>query len=152
MKKINKVIIKYSIVFITFSLLGSLIEFISSLIFGKGVAYDQTIYLITGLKVFFIPFYGIVGMVIFSFENLMSKYKFPIYVKGIINGSTITILELIFGFLGFIIFKVRFWDYSNQFLNLRGYISIGMFLLWSIMGFIFSLIYSSIKKLIKFLR
>lgn len=151
MKKINKTIIKYSLVFVIFSFLGSLIEFISSIIFG-GVAYDKMIYLLTNLKVFFIPFYGIVGMIIFSFENLMSKYKFPIYFKGIINGLTITLLELIFGFLGFLIFKVKFWDYSNQFLNLGGYISLEMFLLWSVMGLIFSACSYSIKRLISLLK
>jgi len=152
MKKIAKKLIKYSLVFIIFSFLGSLLEFISSLIFKKGVAYDKTIFLITGLKLFFIPFYGLVGMILLSTENLMSKYKVKICIRGFVHGLTITILELIFGYLGFLLFNVKLWDYSSHLINFQGYISLEMFLFWSIMGFVFSFSECLIKKLIKFLR
>lgn len=149
MKKRDKILIKYSLIFIIFSFLGSLIEFIASLFSGKGFAYDQAIYLLTGLKLFFIPLYGLVGMIIFSFETLMIKFKLPLCIRGLIHGLTITIIELIFGYLGFLILKIKFWDYSNHFLNLQGYISLEMFLLWSVIGFLFSFIFISIKKLMK---
>jgi len=148
MKKQTKFkIIEYSLIFIIFSFLGSLIEYLSHFIGGSGIAYDKSIFLITGLKIFFIPFYGLVGIILFYSEKLMDKIKTKFIYRGIIHGITITLLELIFGYFGFLIFKTKIWNYSNQFLNFEGYISAGMFLIWSLAGYIFSVLYLLLKKL-----
>ena len=51
-----------------------------------------------------------------------------------------TIVELLAGLLLEFWLHMKAWDYSEQFLNIRGHVSFPMFLAWGIMGMAFSII------------
>lgn len=138
--------LKYILLFIIFSFLGSLIEYLSFLLGGQGLGYDKVLFLLTGLKIYFIPIYGLSGVIIFSTEKLMNKFKFPFWTRGFIHGLTITLIEFIFGNLGFLIFNVNFWDYTDKFLNIGKYVSFSTFIVWVFLGYLFSGFMKLIKK------
>ena len=76
------------------------------------------------------PTYGFGGIILFNTFALMSD------VKPIITIATATclaiIVELISGWFSENILDEKLWDYSNEFLNLNGYISAWHSFLWFI--------------------
>ncbi|MFA5724393.1 MAG: hypothetical protein WC979_09125 [Candidatus Pacearchaeota archaeon] len=146
MKNSTKIILKVILLFVIFSFLGSLIEFSSRFLGGSGRAYDNGIFLLTGLKIYFIYLYGLVGIILLFIEKLYDKLKIKLRWRGLLNGISITIIELISGLITIGIWGFNFWDYSNKLLNFKGIISLPMFLLWTIFGYLFSLFYKFIYK------
>ncbi|MCK5043996.1 hypothetical protein KAR52_03285 [Candidatus Pacearchaeota archaeon] len=140
---------KYSIYFVIFSFLGALLEYLFGLIMGNPVFYFRSLYLITGLKIPFIPFYGGVFLILILFQNFLSKKKIPFYSWGLLNTILIISWELLWGLIGLYIFKRLIWDYSTHILNFMGIISLPMFLLWVAGGYVFSLIYVCVNKVLR---
>jgi uncharacterized membrane protein len=141
-----KKIFRYIIYFIIFSFLGSLMEYSSSFIGGKGIYYDQGLYIWFGKEIPFIPLYGLGGVTLILLQNYLSQKNVNRIFFGLVNGAVITAIEFLSGFFSLIVFKRIFWSYSHQLLNFRGIISLPMFLTWILVGYIFSLVYFLIIK------
>jgi uncharacterized membrane protein len=147
--KIYKKILIYLSYFILFSLLGSFTEYIFGFMGGRGIAYDQFIYYFFHVKLFFIPFYGLGGLILILFERFMDTKKIKFIYRGLLNAVIITFWELIGGLFSLEILKTRFWDYSTQPFNFMGIISLKMSLYWILLGYVFSFIY---RYVIRFLN
>ncbi len=148
MKKRNlkNTLIRYLVYFIVFSFIGSLIEYLFGFVGGSGIAYYRSLYELTNIKIYFIPFYGIVGITLILFGRIFDKRKINFYYQGLLNGLLIISWELIGGLFAITIFGHNLWDYSNQMLNFRGIICIQISLLWILTGYIFSFVYKYIIK------
>ena len=143
--------LKYFIYFIIFSFLGSLIEYLFGFFGGAGIAYDKAIYEMFDLKIYFISFYGLVGLSLVGFNNFIEKReeKIKFFYRGLFNGILIVSWELIGGLFSIFVYGHAFWNYSSQPLNFMGIISLRMALLWTVAGYFFSFIYEFIIKKIK---
>lgn len=87
----------------------------------------------------YIPIYGLGGIAVYLvFQkysgNLFSINTLYIYLLGLIFATT---LEYLTSILMEIIFKARWWDYSNEFLNLNGRICLISSLFWGLLSVIF---------------
>lgn len=87
----------------------------------------------------YIPIYGFGGIAIFLvFQRYASAFisheSIKIYFYGLIFA---TILEYITSFLMEKIFKARWWDYSNEFMNLNGRICLISSLFWGFLSVLF---------------
>lgn len=134
-------IIEYPAYFIFFSFLGSLIEFL----FGR-VYYDKTIFELLGIKIAFIPFYGMLFVILIALQKFMLKSKTPFYFWGLINAAIITLWELIWGLIGFNLFNHLIWNYSSHILNFKGIISLPRTIIWVMVGYLFSFLFIVIFK------
>jgi uncharacterized membrane protein len=147
-KKVNK-LLRYLIYFIIFSFIGSLIEYIFGFFGGTGVAYDRGLFEMFNIKIYFISFYGLVGLSLIFFENLfdkINKQKIKFIYQGLLNGALIVLWELVGGLFSIAVYGHSFWDYSNQPLNFMGIISLPMSLIWILAGYSFSFIYKFVIK------
>ncbi len=150
-KKKKSKFLKYLIYFVIFSFLGSLMEYLFGFFGGAGIAYDKAIYEMFNLKIYFISFYGLVGLSLVFFNNFMEKRKKKIkfFYRGLFNGILIVSWELIGGLFSIFVYGHSFWDYSNHPFNFMGIISLRMALLWIVAGYFFSLAYKLIIRKIK---
>jgi len=143
------------LIFFIFSFLGAVIEFCFGSLFGGGIFYDKTIYILFNIKIPFIPIYGLGGILLVLVGNFLDKKRISLWCRGLINGIVVTLFELLGGVISLIVLNRNLWDYSNHFLNLNGMISFPMFVLWIMGGYIFSFIYLGFagnKKLKKFIQ
>lgn len=142
-----KKIIRYSIYFIIFSFVGSLVEYFFGFFGGTGVAYYRSLYELFNIKIYFIPFYGIIGIILILFGRIFDKKKISIYYRGFLNGLLIIAWELIGGLFTIIVFGHNMWNYTEHLLNFKGIISVQMSLLWIAAGYVFSWVYEyAIKR------
>jgi uncharacterized membrane protein len=116
-------------------------EYLFGFFGGKGIAYDRGLYLLFNVKLFFIPFYGAVGLILIKFEKFFDKKKIKFIYRGFLDAIIILSWELIGGLFSIILFGHSIWDYSNHILNFLGIISLQMFLVWVIVAYLFSLLY-----------
>ncbi len=77
-----------------------------------------------------LPIYGTGATLFVMLSGPFRSNGYLVYLFGMIGG---TLLELFTGVAMFHIFKVRYWDYSQNPLNFRGYICLGASMGW---GFI----------------
>ena len=79
------------------------------------------------LRLPMLPLYG-TGAVMMLWVSLPVKDNmFLVYCFGVVAATT---LEYITGWLMELLFKVRYWDYSNQHFNLKGYICLSSSVAW----------------------
>lgn len=79
----------------------------------------------------FLPIYGS-GAVIILFVTIPVMFSpLLVYVMSVFAA---TVLELITGIVMEKLFKVKYWDYSNNFLNYKGYICLKSSIAWGFMG------------------
>lgn len=79
----------------------------------------------------FLPIYGCGAVIIlFSTIPVMSSPVF-VYILSFISA---TVLELATGIVMEKLFKVKYWDYSGNFMNYKGYICIKSSITWGFMG------------------
>lgn len=79
--------------------------------------------------------YGI-GFAVFYLAYRKLKYK-NILIQFLIIALVADIVEYLCGALLFNILHMRAWNYSNDFLNLHGYISFEKTIIWGIVGVVF---------------
>ncbi len=81
----------------------------------------------------------IAGGICFVFFSIIAeKYRRkPLLYKALLCSASITLVELVFGVVFNMIFKMGVWDYSNMPLNLFGQICPLFSLLWGALGFAF---------------
>lgn len=148
MKKNNlKKSIKIISLFFFFSFLGTLIEALFYIFDGiSPTFYDKTIFFFFGIKIPFLLFYGFMGLLLVSIEKILCKIKVNFILRGILYGLIIVASEFFVGLISLRLFNFRPWDYSGHLLNFMGVVSVQMFLIWCIIGIMFTLIYSLIKR------
>ncbi len=87
----------------------------------------------------FCPIYGFgVVMLYIAVHNILNQdaMKNPYYILVVFFFSAVitTLIEWIVGALLFYFFKTRWWDYSAQKFNLKGYICLRFSIYWGIVG------------------
>lgn len=75
----------------------------------------------------FLPLYGSGGIMMLLVSMPFQDNLFLVYVAGCIGA---TLLEYVTGVAMEAIFKVRYWDYSNQRFNFQGHICLSSSLAW----------------------
>ena len=85
----------------------------------------------------FLPIYG-AGAVIILFVTIPAMSNpFLVYILSVISA---TVLEYFTGIAMEKLFKVRYWDYTKDFLNYKGYICLKSSITWGFMGLLITYI------------
>lgn len=99
------------------------------------------------------PIYGFGGIILILINDLISKKSNSIIIKFITMSFIITVFEYLASLVFELIFGIRWWDYTNEFLNLNGRVCLMFSMLWGIGGVIFiKLFYNPIQNIIKKVR
>lgn len=120
MKK--NIIWKILIYFIIYSIAGFLLETVYA-IFTKGMLESRQSFL-------YGPFCIVYGIAAICLIFTLNKYKdniFKLYLYGVIVGCTV---EYLSSYIGEVICHVKWWDYSNDFLNINGRTCLYYAVLW----------------------
>lgn len=80
------------------------------------------------------PIYGFGAIIMLLF---ISKYKDNSIKNFFVSAIIFSIFEYLAGFALDALFKIRLWDYTNNFFNINGRISILYTLFWGIAGIVF---------------
>ncbi len=126
MKK--NVIYKFLIYFIVYSIVGFFLETIYA-IFTKGMLESRQSFL-------YGPFCIVYGIAAIIMISILSRYKNnnkKLFFYGAILGS---IIEYFSSYIGELMFHVKWWDYSNDFLNINGRTCLYYAVLWGILAII----------------
>lgn len=75
----------------------------------------------------FLPLYGSGAVMMLVVSRPFLNHWWAVYIAGCIGA---TVLEYITGVVMEALFKVRYWDYSNQPFNFQGHICLGSSLAW----------------------
>jgi uncharacterized membrane protein len=95
------------------------------------------------------PIYGVGVVAILYLLEPISEFGPLLFVGGVVLCSAI---ELITGYVMEKIFHQRWWDYSNERFNLKGYISLKFSLYWGVgVVFIFKLVHPSIQSFVEWI-
>ena len=98
------------------------------------------------------PLYGIGVIIILLIHSILKKKKIKTITKIIltflISAITLSLMELLGGFLIEVIFHKTFWDYSNQPLNIGKYTSIIMSIIWGFSSILYLYIIKPISDII----
>lgn len=132
--------------FIIYSFVGFIIETIFALVFYNVLESRQSF--------LYGPFCGIYGVGAVFMYIILNKYfkknNHLLFLGGFIVGS---VIEYILSFLGEVLLNVRWWDYSNRFLNINGRICFLYSLFWGALGLYFmTVINPKVDKFINFLK
>ena len=120
-------IIEYITYFFIYSFLGWLIETIYSL-FVHGYFVKRG-FLFGPIC----PIYGFGAVLLLLATKKL--YKKP-FLKFLIAAIAFTLFEYIVSFLLEMLFGLRWWDYSNDFLNIQGRVSLLYSIFWGVIGLI----------------
>lgn len=93
-----------------------------------------------------LPIYGLGASVILIATKPFVGYPIAVFFAGM---AAATILEYISGYLLELLFKVKYWDYTGRFGNIKGYICLISVLMW---GFFSNLMVYVIHEPIEKLR
>ncbi len=132
--------------FIIYSFLGYIIETIFAL-FNYGVLESRKSFLYGP----FCSIYGVGAVVII----LALKYKFfknnhTLFIGGFIVGS---VVEYVISFLGEVVLHIKWWDYSDRFLNINGRICLLYSLFWGLLGvYLLRVINPKVDRLIDWIK
>ena len=77
------------------------------------------------------PIYGFGAIILILATKKM--YKKP-FLKFVIATASFTIFEYFVSFILEILFDIKLWDYSNDFLNIQGRVSILYSIAWGVIG------------------
>lgn len=80
------------------------------------------------------PIYGYGGIILVTF---LSKYKKQPLKLFFMCSIVFSVFEYVAGFALDALFSTRWWDYTDEFLNLNGRISIFFSIVWGIFGILF---------------
>ncbi len=90
------------------------------------------------------PIYGFGGVILYS---LLAKYKKSPLKLFFYSAIVFSAFEYVAGFMLDALFQTRWWDYTGEFLNLNGRISIFFSFVWGICSILFiNYIHPFIKK------
>ena len=80
------------------------------------------------------PIYGFGGVILYS---LLAKYKKHTFKLFVYSAIIFSVFEYVAGFMLDALFQTRWWDYTGEFLNLNGRISLFFSFVWGICAIIF---------------
>lgn len=112
--------------FIIYSIAGYIIETLFGL-FTKGMLESRKGFLYGP----FCPIYGVGAVAMILGLQCFKKNNYTLFFGGFLVGS---IVEYLISYLGEVIFKVNWWDYSNNFLNINGRICFTFSLFWGLLA------------------
>lgn len=121
----RNVILKILIYFIVYSIIGFLLETIFAL-FTKGMLESRQSFL-------YGPFCIVYGIGAICLIFPLKKYKdnaFKLFFYGMFIGG---VVEYYSSYLGEVILHVKWWDYSNAFLNIHGRTCLFYAVMWGIL-------------------
>ena len=118
-------IIEYITYFFIYSFLGWLIEtiyalFVHGYFVKRGFLFEPIC-----------PIYGFGAVLLLIATKKL--YKKP-FLKFLIAAIAFTLFEYIVSFLLEMLFGLRWWDYSNDFLNIQGRVSLLYSIFWGLIG------------------
>lgn len=94
----------------------------------------------------FLPLYGSGAMMMYVVSLPFQDNIVLTYIAGVIGA---TVLEYITGVLMEALFKVRYWDYSNQPFNFQGHICLGSSIAWGFLTILMTrVIHKPIEKMV----
>ena len=123
-------LLKYLLIFTLASFLGWVIEFFYRSFFGKAKKFVNPGF----LNGPYLPMYGIGAIVLYVISTLQLNF----YLRLITIGVLMTLVEYIGGLISLKYYKVRLWDYRNEWLNYRGLICVKYSFFWVILGLLFN--------------
>ena len=102
------------------------------------------------LRLPMLPLYG-TGAVMMLWVSLPLKHNvFLVYISGMIAA---TVLEYVTGWAMERLFKMKYWDYSNQRFNLNGYICLSSSIAWGFLTiFLTEIVHPPISRLVLLLH
>lgn len=132
--------------FIIYSFVGFIIETIFALV-CYGVIESRQSFL-------YGPFCGIYGVGAVVMYVILNKYfkknKHLLFLGGFLVGS---VVEYVLSFMGEILLDVRWWDYSDRFLNINGRVCFMYSIFWGLLGLYFmTVINPNVDKVIEFFK
>lgn len=99
------------------------------------------------------PIYGFGAIILILINDLISKKSNSIIIKAIAMTIIFTIFEYIVSLVFELIFRIRWWDYTNEFLNINGRVCLMFSLLWGVGTVIFiKIFYIPLQKIINKIR
>lgn len=133
--------------FTIYSFLGWILETVHASIVQRKIVNRG---FLTG---FVCPIYGFGAVLAYQCSKLGSvvfkNYLFSLIINIVISIILVTILEYITGFILEKLFNCKWWDYSDNYLNLHGYICLKFSLLWGLLTFLLiKIIHPSVSKVV----
>ena len=131
--------------FIIYSVVGFIIETIFGIL-TKGVLESRKSFLYGS----FCSIYGLGAVLMILPLQRFKKNNYTLFAAGFVIGS---IIEYLVSLIGELIFHIKWWDYSDQILNLNGRICVLFSLFWGLLAiYLMSDINKRVDKLIDFLK
>lgn len=131
--------------FIIYSVVGFIIETIFGVL-TKGVLESRKSFLYGP----FCSIYGLGAVLMILPLQRFKKNNYTLFAAGFVIGS---IIEYLVSLIGELIFHIKWWDYSDQILNLNGRICVQFSLFWGLLAiYLMSDINKRVDKLIAFLK
>ena len=151
MKNKNKdLILKYTFLFLLFSLIGRIYEF--DLIISSGTL-NYLAHFPTAIYTFlFSTPYGLAGLILYFLISTLNKNELTsnVVFKIFTCVFAINLIELFAGLLALNTIGVMPWDYSHHILNYKGLISLPITIRWTIFAILFNWFgYNKIKTFMK---
>lgn len=131
--------------FIIYSVAGFIIETIFGVL-TKGVLESRKSFLYGP----FCSIYGLGAVLMILPLQKFKKNNYTLFAAGFVIGS---IIEYFVSLIGELIFHIKWWDYSDQILNLNGRICVLYSLFWGLLAiYLMSDINKKVDKFIDFLK
>lgn len=135
------------ILFVIYSFLGWVLETIYASVEGKKFVNRGF------LKGCFCPIYGFGAILTVETFTIINEYiKNEVYfiITSILASIIlVTLLEYVTGFILEKVFNCKWWDYSDNFANIKGYICLSYSILWGVLVYILiELVHPLILKLV----
>lgn len=131
--------------FIIYSIIGYIIETSFALIV-YGVIESRQSFLYGP----FCSIYGVGATIMILSLQYFKKNGHSIFIGGFIVGS---IVEYVVSFLGEVILGIKWWDYSDRFLNINGRICFSYSIFWGLLGvYLMKVINPKIDKIIDWIK
>ncbi|HON80397.1 MAG TPA: putative ABC transporter permease [Spirochaetota bacterium] len=84
------------------------------------------------LKGPFVPLYGLSGLMILVLHGCIHEQ--PLVIRFFTYALVISMAEYFVGEFLLIVFRKRYWDYTNDFFNVQGHICITFSILWGVLS------------------
>lgn len=136
-----EIIIKYFVIFVLFSFLGWLYEY---MLFNRNIPFEATKKLF-GINLYLLPIYGVGGIILlFIYENIR---QYGILVSVISAVLLLNSMECISGLLSYNFYHYKTWNYSETLIPFcYGYTSIVTAIWWGFLSYLFFVFMDFVKK------
>ena len=114
--------------FVIYSFLGFVVETIFGML-TKGVIESRK-------SCFYCPFcciYGLGAAIMIPGLKKFKRSNWTLFIAGAIEGS---VIEYVVGWIGEVIFQIKWWDYSNMPFNIHGRICILFSVFWGLLALV----------------